>query len=326
VRPQPWLWPLGLLWGGAAALKAASYRSGLLRAARLSSPVISVGNLRAGGSGKTPLVAWIAALLRDAGQRVAILSRGYGGRFAGDALLVSDGHTVRSDAATAGDEPVMLAHALPGVVVAVGRRRDVVGRWLEARHGRFVCLLDDGFQHLRLHRDLDLVCVEATDLADRPLPSGHLREFPSALARADLLLVAGAPHPAFDARRSITIGRRADGFHDAAGVRVAAPARPFLVSGIARPERFRADVTTLASDVAGHLAFPDHHRFSPADVASALAAAHAAHADAIVTTAKDAVRLSLADGEIPWRVLRIAVTVADDRLRERVLAVAAAAA
>ena len=327
MRPQPWLAPLGLLFGGAAALKAACYRRGLLRATRLASPVISVGNLRAGGSGKTPLVAWIAALLRDAGQRVAILSRGYGGVFSGEALLVSDGRAVLADAATAGDEPVMLARALPGVVVAIGPHRDMVGRWLEARLGRFVCVLDDGFQHLRLHRDLDLVCVEAADLADRPLPAGHLRERPAALARADLLLVSGASSPAFAPERTLAVGRNVEGCYDGAGQRVPTPARPFLVSGIARPERFWSDVAAITGGVAGHLAFPDHHRFTPQDVAKANAAARAHQADAIVTTAKDAVRLPPVKGGLPWCVLRIAAEVPDAaRLRERLLAVAGPAA
>ena len=180
---------LGSAFGALASLRVAAYRRGLLPRARLAGPVVSVGNLGVGGSGKTPVVARVAEILRDAGEPVAVLSRGYGGSFRGEALVVSDGSTVLAGAAEAGDEPVMLARALPGVVVAVGARRDVVGRAVEARFGRRVHVLDDGFQHLRLERDLDLVCLDVRDLEDRPMPAGRLRERPSALARASLVLL-----------------------------------------------------------------------------------------------------------------------------------------
>src|SRR5207245_11240387 len=167
---------------------------------RLASPVISIGNLAVGGRGKTPLVELAAGWLRDAGRPVAILSRGYGGSFRGEALVVSDGERVLAGAAAAGDEPVMLARALPGVVVAVGRDRGRLGRIVESRFGPRVCLLDDGFQHLRLARDLDVVCVEAEDLADRPLPAGGVgaRAPPPARARphAGAGARAGGPHAA----------------------------------------------------------------------------------------------------------------------------------
>src|SRR5262249_56083068 len=130
------------------------------------------------------VVAGRGSVRRDEGLPVAVLSRGYGGRFRGEALVVGDGSTVLASADEAGDEPVMLARALPGVVVAVGRRRHAVGRAVEARFGRRVHVLDDGFQHLRLARDLDLVCLDVHDPADRPLPAGPPRARPAALARA----------------------------------------------------------------------------------------------------------------------------------------------
>src|SRR6185436_17890577 len=186
--------PFGALYGAAASARVRAYRRGWLARARLAGPVISVGNLSVGGSGKTPVVARVAEILRDDGLKVAVLSRGYRGAFRGDALLVSDGRTPLADARGAGDEPVMLAQGLPGVVVAVGARRDVVGRFVEARFGACVHVLDDGFQHLRLARDLDLLCVDAARADDRPLPAGRLREFPSAAARADLVLLTQADH------------------------------------------------------------------------------------------------------------------------------------
>ena len=141
---------LGAPFATAAALRVAAYRWGLLPQARLAGPVVSVGNLSLGGSGKTPIVRRVAELLSAAGKPVAILSRGYRGSFRGAALLVSDGSSVLATSEQAGDEPVMLARSLPGVVVAVGPRRDVVGRRVEERFGPRTHVLDDGFQHLSL--------------------------------------------------------------------------------------------------------------------------------------------------------------------------------
>jgi tetraacyldisaccharide 4'-kinase len=294
--------------------------------------VISVGNLSVGGSGKTPVVARVAEILRDDGLPVAILSRGYRGSFRGEALVVGDGSSVLADAAMAGDEPVMLARALEGVVVAVGPRRDRVGRAVEARFGPRVHVLDDGFQHLRLARDLDLVCVAPGDLSDVPLPAGRLREAPAALERADAILLADAdgPPPLRLARQvdAFQVSRRVLGFFDLGGEARPTPARPFLLSGIARPERFEADVRAHAGSVAGSATFADHHRFTAGELREALDSARSAGADAVVTTAKDAVRLPVAvSGDLPLLVLRIEVEIADAaRFRDRLLAAARRAA
>jgi tetraacyldisaccharide 4'-kinase len=316
--------PLGALWGALAALRSAAWRLGLLRPARLAGPVISVGNLGVGGSGKTPVVARLAELLRDQGLPVAILSRGYGGSFRGEALVVSDGQSLLADAATAGDEPVMLARALPGVVVAVGPRRDRVGRAVEARFGRRVHLLDDGFQHLRLARDLDLLCLGDGDLADRPLPAGRLREFASAAERADLLLFTGGEPVPAGAPDVFRVRRRVVGFFGPDAAPRPAPRRPFLLAAIARPERFHDDVRGLVPAVAGSRCFRDHHAFSADELATVAAEARAAGADTVVTTEKDAVRIASWPGEgPPLLVLRIAAELEDEaRLRERLLSVA----
>lgn len=329
---HPWLAPLGALFGAGAALRVGLYRRGVLRRSRLSGPVISVGNLAVGGSGKTPVVARVAALLRDEGLPVAILSRGYRGRFRGDCLVVSDGEHVLEEAALAGDEPVMLARDLPGVVVAVGPRRDVVGREVEARFGRRVHILDDGFQHLRLARNLDLLCLDAADLADRPLPAGRLREWPRSVARAQVLLVPeGEPGPIALAsgQQLFRVRRRVLGFFDRDGVRCEPPKRPYLLSGIARPERFAADVRTAAAAgmLAGHAVFPDHHAFSGSDLEQVTTQARVAAADALVTTAKDAVRLPQTEMHVPILVLRIAAEFDDEAgFRQRLLDAARSAA
>jgi len=323
-----WLAPLGAVFGAGAAVRVGLYRRGFLRQSRLSGPVISVGNLGVGGSGKTPLVARIAEILRDAGEPVAVLSRGYGGSFRGDYLIVGDGTTVLADPAEAGDEPVMLARSLPGVLVAVGPRRDRVGRAVEARFGRRVHVLDDGFQHLRLFRDLDVLSLSDADLHDRPLPAGRLRERPSAAARADVLCLWSATGTSLDSDgRTFRVTRRPLGFFDAAGEPRPAPARPFLLSGIARPERFWSDVAAAAPGVVGRTAYADHHRFTPNEVRRVYDDARAVRADAIVTTAKDAVRLPPVAPELPVLVFRIAAQIGEEpRFRDRLLAAVRSAA
>jgi tetraacyldisaccharide 4'-kinase len=330
---------LGSLFAAAASLRVAAYERGLLRRSRLGGPVVSVGNLGVGGSGKTPVVRLVAAMLRDAGLPVAVLSRGYGGSFRGDALVVSDGVRVSATAGEAGDEPVMLARALPGVVVAVGRRRDAVGRAVETRFGRRVHVLDDGFQHLRLARDLDLVCLDVHDLDDRPLPAGRLRERPEALSRASLVLLTRVEAASEDElrrlearlgpERTLRVRRRVVGFRTLDGAPAKAPARAFLLAAIARPERLEGDAAAQGCTVVGRAFFRDHHRFTAGEVASAAARASADGADAIVTTAKDAVRLPPpGEGALPVVVLEIAAGIegGDERLRERLLAVAGRAA
>jgi tetraacyldisaccharide 4'-kinase len=330
---RQWLAPAALLYGGLGRARAALYARRVLPRARLGGRVISVGNLSVGGSGKTPLVALIAATLRDAGLPVSVLSRGYGGTFRGRALVVSDGRDVHAAAAAAGDEPVMLARQLPGVVVAVGRRRDDVGRVVEERFGARVHVLDDGFQHLRLHRDLDVLCASAADLRDLPLPAGRLREPASGARRADVLMLseAGSPEEAAAAaepwprERVFRLRRRVEGFFDRGGRAQLPPARPYLVAGIARPQRFGSDVRALVAEVSGQRFFPDHHRYQVEDLAEIESDARRAGADALVTTAKDAERLPPEWRPLPVHVLRVAAEV-DDPQRFRRLLLAAAGA
>ncbi len=329
---------LGSAFGGLASLRVAAYRRGWLSRARLSGPVVSVGNLGVGGSGKTPVVARVATILRDAGLPVAVLSRGYGGRFRGDALVVSDGSAVLADAGEAGDEPVMLARALPGIVVAVGRRRDVVGRRVEERFGRRVHVLDDGFQHLRLARDLDVLCLDVRDMRDRPLPAGRLREHPSAEARADVVLLTrteAVSEPELHdlecrlgPARCFRVSREVAGWTTLDRVPAAPPARAYLLAAIARPERFEADAAACGVEVLGRSFFRDHHRFRAGELAAAAGRARGAGALAVVTTAKDAVRLErLWVFEPGVLVMSIAAQIADEeRLRARLLSAVGRAA
>lgn len=322
---------LAALFAAAAALRVSAYARGLLPRARLAGPVVSVGNLSLGGSGKTPVVRRIAELLLEAGEPVSILSRGYGGCHRGPALIVADGSRLLASAAEAGDEPVMLARALPGVVVAVGPRRDVVGRAVEARFGRRVHVLDDGFQHLRLARDLDIVCLDSQDLADRPLPAGRLRESERALSRADVVLLTRLEAVKEDElaelearlgrERVHRVARKILGFRAPSGRLLPAPASAFLLAAIARPDRLAHDAARAGTAIVGRSFHRDHHRFTSAELLDAAAQARASGAEAIVTTAKDAVRLP--EGlalELPLLVLEVAPVIADEaRFRDRLL-------
>jgi tetraacyldisaccharide 4'-kinase len=262
-----------------------------------------------------------------------VLSRGHGGDFRGDLLVVGDGTRVLAEAAQAGDEPVMLARALPGVVVAVGRDRARAGRALESAMGPRFFVLDDGFQHLRLARDLDIVCLDADDLRERPLPAGVLREPLAALGRAHLIVVSGEEEDTVRAAGEalsqrfgparVLRGRRCPaGFFDLAGAPARAPAHPFLLTGIARPERVVADLAAQGLRLAGHAAFADHHRFRREEIEAAEREAQRSGADAIVTTAKDAVRLPVERSALPVLVWRVRCALDDEaRFRARVLGV-----
>ena len=276
---------------------------------------MSIGNLRVGGSGKTPLVAHIARLLIDRGERPAILSRGYARPVSSDEVtIVSDGTRVLADLDHAGDEPLMLARALTGVPVLVGRDRERCGRVAEDRLGATLHLLDDGFQHVELERDVDLLAVSEDDLTERLLPAGRLREPLEAAVVADGLLVTASEEGV--ARVARALGAHGAGVFTVSRalgpLRWVVPAGPLpvpeagpvvAVSGIARPERFHADLAAAGWRVAATMAFPDHHLFTAADLERVAATARQASASAVLTTEKDAVRLE----SHPLTGLRVAV-------------------
>lgn len=281
------------------------------RAERLPRPVVSVGNLLWGGGGKTPVTAAIAAYLRDrpgGGLRVAILSRGYG-RTPGpdrEVRVVSTGDGPLLDPSVAGDEPVQLAGELPGVAVLVAGSRAAAGRHALAHLDPppDLFLLDDGFSHLALARDVDLLVFPAADPfgGGRLPPSGRLREPLAAAARADAALLTGETGDATadDLARALAP-------HGFGGPAFLAPSRlgpprfdpqaerVLLVSGIARPEGFAAAAREAAARdglrVTGELRFPDHHRYPEESLERIRRAFRAQGAQAILTTAKDRVKL-----------------------------------
>lgn len=299
------------LYGATVTWRRQWYSRNPARSARLSRPVVSVGNLRAGGSGKTPAVAYLARVLLARGERPAVLTRGYARRVpAPGVTVVSDGSNVLAGLDRAGDEPLMLARALPGVPVLVGANRHASGLMAETRFGATVHILDDGFQHLALARAVDLLLVSEDDLADRVLPAGRLREPLASAAAADALIVASESDRGVERVRS-TLGlttafrlRRAIGpplrvtpdpkdsnVRTEAWTGVDATVPVFAVAGIARPDRFFADLAAAGWSVAGTMAFGDHHPFTDADIERIASAARAAGTATIVTTEKDAVRL-----------------------------------
>jgi tetraacyldisaccharide 4'-kinase len=290
---------LSSVYGVAAAWRRRWYDGDPARRRRLRRPVVSVGNLTVGGSGKTPIVAHLARLLLEHGERPSILSRGYGRHRPQDGVtVVSDGAAVLAGIGLAGDEPLMLARALPGVPVLVGASRYLSGRLAEERLGVSIHLLDDGFQHLELRRDIDLLVIDERDLNDQLVPVGRLRERLTAAAQADAALVNSVDD--FAAERigralglstCFRVERRLGLPHRLDGAAVPTNDRVLAAAGIARPEQFFADLASAGWNVVGTIRFPDHHRFTNRDLKRLTAAARAA--DAIVmTTEKDAVRLA----------------------------------
>jgi tetraacyldisaccharide 4'-kinase len=277
------------------------------RRERLARPVISVGNLSVGGSGKTPIVGYIARLLVESGERPAILTRGYGRRRGSEAVtVVSDGTSVLAGIDASGDEPLMLARTLKNVSVVVGASRSLAGRVAEEQLGATVHVLDDGFQHLKIERTVDLLLVCEEDLCDRPLPAGRLREPLTAASAADAALVpAGYPTAVERVARAVGIptgfqvtralGAPRTVSSSPESVVVPSESRVFAVAGIARPERFFSDVSSAGWHLVDAMSFRDHHRFSTADVRRIGDAARAAGAAVILATEKDAVRLETCD-------------------------------
>lgn len=273
---------------------------------RLPVPVISVGNLSVGGSGKTPAVASLARLLLASGERPAILSRGYARRHPVDGVLVvSDGRLVFEPVERSGDEPQLLARTLPGVPVLVCPDRYLAGMLAHRRFGATALLLDDGFQHLELERDIDLLLVRPEDIRDELLPHGRLREPLSAAKAAHAIVVPGsfgeaAPvaamlgkGPVFTLDQEFGTPRLVRPFGDPVPEGAFGTSRRLVaVAGIARPERFFKTVETLGWEIAQPMVFRDHHWFTRKDVETIHDTVQMLGAGGVITTEKDAVRLT----------------------------------
>lgn len=313
--------PLAALYGAAVAARLAAYRRGLLPVRRAGRPVLSVGNVAAGGTGKTPFVRWLAGELLQRGRRPSILTRGYGRRSRGT-VVVSDGAGAVASVREAGDEASVLARALPSVpVVAEARRVRGARRAEEIQPGIALHLLDDGFSHVALERDLDVVLLDAAspDAGGALLPAGRLREPLSSLARADLLVVTKTDEADPAAARAVAerwapgvpvyhAATRVLGIRDEAGRAVEAVDLPgatlVAVAGLARPDSFFATLAALGITPAAALAFPDHEPYGPSALGRIEKAAEESGATAVVATEKDAVKL---EGRLALPLYRVAI-------------------
>lgn len=331
---------LAAIWEAITSCRATLYERRWLRAHRLPRPVVAVGALAVGGSGKTPATALLARTLLEAGLRPAVLSRGYRRRSRGPVLVsAGDGTGPRVPEETSGDEPAWLARALPRTPVAVAARREQGALLALQATDVDVFVLDDAFQHLRVVREVDCLMLDAASpfWKDRPLPAGRLREGPDAAGRADAFLVLGdvetvlrdleTLHPGKPAfrlrpagsgawdldvyRPDLAAGRRPD--MDSPGALPgeeslrqpsSLPGPLWAFAGIARPERFFHDLTTAGVELVGRRAFPDHHPYGATDLGAIAAAATTAGAAGIVTTEKDAARLREAPADLPCWVWR----------------------
>jgi tetraacyldisaccharide 4'-kinase len=292
------------------------YESQPQRRRHLERPVISVGNLSMGGTGKSPVVAAIAQWLIDAGEQPAILSRGYARRDVVDGVVVvSDGREILSTIDRSGDEPLMLARQVARAIVCVSPDRYLSGRLAEQQLGATVHILDDGFQHLELARDLDVLVTIVGEIPNgKVIPRGRLREPIDAAARAQVLVVSDATAGAAASeawalgisqacaavrKLGTPVGVQGSGIGDQ---------KVLAVAGIANPERFVASLRDAGWNVVDSMTFADHHRYSMSDLAAIVAKLRSAGADAVFTTDKDAVRFESL-GELPFPLYRVPLLV-----------------
>ena len=323
--------PLGALYSAAMRARLALYRQGALRVYKIDSPVISVGNITTGGTGKTPLVEWIARAVAKNGRRGCILTRGYGRAHPGKRVLVSDGEQILADEREGGDEPRLLAEMLQGVAAVISDAdRLGAARWALENLGSNLFILDDGFQHLRLARDLDLVTIDATNPwgGGKLLPHGRLRERLKGLARADCIIltrveqsqeIAGLRKEAerLSDGRPVLLSRTCTKATHALGEMIARSSVPDISSHPSLPQPVAA-FCAVGNPAAffsharkdGHVlshtrAFPDHHIYRQTDIEAIVVEAKRAGAGALLTTAKDAVKLRSLRFDLPCYVLEI---------------------
>jgi len=325
-------------------LKLTMYRWGWAKKERLGCYVISLGNVTVGGTGKTPTAQHLAREISDMGYRVAILNRGYRAKWRGEVGIVSDGHTLKMDAETAGDEAFMLAKHLPNVPVLIGAQRAVTGRYAIEHFGAEVAILDDGYQHWQLERDMDILLVDAVNVFGNGylLPRGTLREPLSHIDRADVCLMTkvdqaapGAIAHIWETFRSYNqdglvlesihqprqFVRLSDWYEDiaAGGVPVTEMEgkKVLAVSAIGNPASFEQTLADLGVEMVESMRYPDHHDYGERDMAEVLYRAETLGVEAIVITEKDAVKVPgdvvRAKWRIPMYVISVEVTLQKGR-------------
>jgi tetraacyldisaccharide 4'-kinase len=292
---------LSSIFGAGVRARNALYDRGTIRARNLQGPVVSVGNLSVGGSGKTPFVLLLGELLTARGVKFDILSRGYGRRTRGVTLVDPEGPPREF-----GDEPLLLARRL-GVPVIVGEDRYEAGRLTERNFGPQLHLLDDGFQHRALARDFDIVLVTPEDARDRLLPAGRLREPLTSLSRADAVVLTSGASPESFPLNGKMVWRVRRGISPAK-----VPGRTVAFCGIARPQNFLLQLRAAGIEPVAQALYRDHHAYTERDVHDLLKLRQQSEAESFVTTEKDAINLGgyLAALE-PLAVVRVTMELAD---------------
>ncbi len=293
---------LSFVYGLILRLRALAYAAGLLRSFRLPKPVVAVGNLTVGGTGKTPMTLYLARWFMERGKRVAILSRGYGGSLEGEIRIVADGSTTLLSPREAGDEPYLLASSLPGVMVVIGADRYRAGCLALERLEPDIFILDDGFQHLRLKRDLNLLLLDCAKPFGngRTLPAGTLRELAAAARRADLVVFTRCnghepaevtDKPCCAASHRLTEALPLEG-GEPVSLRSLEKLRALAFAGIADPAAFFESLEREGVCLAAKLDFPDHCKYEEPEIAALCKLKEASRADYLITTEKDAVKLA----------------------------------
>ena len=333
------LYAFSLVYEQLVNIKLLAYKIGLSSRQELKCYVISLGNITVGGTGKTPTAQKLARDIRDMGYRVVILNRGYRAKWHGEVGIVSDGKQLHMDAAEAGDEAYMLAKHLPNVPVLIGAQRAVTGQYAIEHFGAEVAILDDGYQHWQLVRDMDILLVDAVNVFGNGhlLPRGTLRESMSHISRADVCLMTKVDQAAEgsceyiretvhkyneDAQIVESIHQPrcfiplADWYIDLAGegvdVNHIKGKRVMAVSAIGNPASFERTLKDLGAVIIESLRYPDHHEYTMAEMQDVLQQADAQGAEAIVITEKDAVKIPVevarANWSIPIYVICVEVT------------------
>lgn len=309
-----------IFYGGAVRLRVSLFDRRIFKSRKLPCMVISIGNLTLGGTGKTPMTIYTADLVQRLGYRPAVVSRGYRGRREKKGGIVSDGCNIFLTAEDAGDEAFMMARKLKNIPVLIGRDRFRSGMEAVNRFSADVIILDDGFQHLQLKRDIDLVLLDDTNpLGNGYLfPRGVLREPVSALKRADACILTRCrpgnamppelgPGPFFSTCHNPYLVRvipaGSDSANDdnasGAGLELIRGHRAVAFSGIAGNDEFCRMLETMGCDVAGFAGFPDHHWYTPGDFENLMTEIRKSNADMLITTDKDYARIH---GRIRWPV------------------------
>lgn len=319
--------PLAALYGAITRARLKLYQKGKLQTEEISVPVISVGNITTGGTGKTPIVEWVARAAAREGRRVCILTRGYGRANPHERVLVSDGEQILSNALEGGDEPFLLAEKLKGLAAVVSDAdRVAAARWALENLNSNLFILDDGFQHLRIKRDLDLVAIDATNPfgGGRLLPRGRLREPLKGLKRADCIIITRADQTEEIEALRLEVERlsgglpvllsrtRMKGLRPLSGSTLdeSAAINSFRQSvaafcAIGNPQAFFSQLSNAGHKLVYTRAFADHRRYTQADVDGLVSRAAERGAQALLTTEKDAVKLRSFSFALPCYVVEI---------------------